>query len=65
MAKLTFDNRSSSSDTLEDIGKKLLQSIIEKGIYEEYELDVINSDTDIVRYSISVDSTFNTNGRED
>ncbi len=59
--KLTFDNRSSSSDTLEEIGKKLLQSIIEKGIYEEYELDVINSDTDIIRYSISVDSTSNTN----
>lgn len=63
--KITFDNRSSSSDTLEETGKKLLQSIIEKGIYEEYELDVINSDTDIVRYSISVDSTFDTNGRED
>lgn len=58
--KITFDNRSSSPDTLESVGKRILQTILENGIYEEIELDVTDDDSgSVTRYTISVDSTYN------
>lgn len=62
--KITFDNRSSSPDTLEETGKKILQTILEKGIWEDIELDVTNDDSgESITYTISVDYTYVNHGQ--
>lgn len=58
--RITFDNRKSSSDSLEEIGKKILQKILEKGIYEDIQLDVIHDDSgDVWRHEIVCESITN------
>jgi len=56
--KITFDNRASSSDTLEEVGKTILQAILEKGISEQIELHVTDDESGYIHtYVMYIEAT--------